>query len=416
MSEDIKKRAIELYVSGESVAQVARELELKDHLVWNWVDRAGVRRPSKRSQHMEKAVQAYLDGTPITKVADDAKVSVSTVQAWISARGLTGKGGRAAKTSSNKQSALLLYKEGKLYSEIAKTLKVAPKTVSKWVEDAGIVEEGGAHLQARRDAETAVRLYTEKGATVEDIAAHLGRGVNTVSGWLREAEVEVKSSIERRTSAEQAMYSKLGVAANIAKAQAKPVPTRLCAYCEETFELPQGRRQSRQQYCSLKCSQLGRRNPDKRTQHVCEVCEKPFERFASTQGPNRFCSNACRIKSSGKIQWKYEDNVLDSGYEAMFAGLCSVYGVPCERFDRTQGVNWEGERWYAPDFLVKVGPRSVAVEIKGLVREVDEPKWAAFREKAGVPLVVLTQGELVPPPATRDDLLGLLGLAKIVKS
>lgn len=411
MSGDVKKKAIELYVNGESVAHVARELELKEHLVWNWVDRAGVRRPSKRSQHMDAAIAAYLDGTPITKVADDAKVSVSTVQAWVSTRGLTGKGGRAAKTSSNKQSALLLYKEGKLYSEIAKMLKVAPKTVSKWVEDAGVVEEGGAHLQARRDAENAVRLYTEKGATIEDIAAHLGRGVNTVSGWLRDAEVEVKSSIERRTSAEQAMYSKLGVAANVAKAQAKPVPTRLCAYCEETFKLPQGRRQSRQKYCSPECSQLGRRNPDKRTQHTCEVCKEPFERFASTQSPNRFCSNACRIKSSGKIQWKYEDNVLDSGYEAMFAGLCSVYGVPCERFDRTKGVNWEGERWYAPDFLVKVGARSVAVEIKGLVRDVDEPKWAAFREKLSVPLIVLTQADLVPPPAIREELLKLLGLA-----
>ncbi|MFD8648633.1 helix-turn-helix domain-containing protein [Streptomyces mirabilis] len=416
MSEDAKKKAIELYVSGKTVAQVARELEVRANLVWNWVDRAGVRRPSKRSQHMEAAIAAYLDGTPITKVAAEAKVSVSTVQGWVSTRGLTGKGGRAAKTSSNKQSALLLYREGKLYSEIAKALKVAPKTVSKWVEDAGIVEEGGAHLQARRDAESAVRLYTEKNATIEDIATHLGRGVNTVSGWLRDAEVEVKSSIERRTSAEQAMYSKLGVAANIAKAQAEPRPTKICAHCEETFELPQGRRQSRQQYCSPECSQLGRRNPDKRTQHVCEVCKEPFERFASVQSPNRFCSNACRIKSSGKIQWKYEDNVLDSGYEAMFAGLCSVYGVPCERFDRAQGVNWEGERWYAPDFLVKVGARSVAVEIKGLVREVDEPKWAAFREKSGVPFVVLTQEQLVPPPATREDLLALLGLDKIVKS
>jgi hypothetical protein len=60
---------------------------------------------------------------------------------------------------------------------------------------------------------------------------------------------------------------------------------------------------------------------------------------------------------------------------------------------------------------VKVGARAVAVEIKGLVREVDEPKWAAFREKSSTPLVVLTQESLVPPPATREALLKLLALA-----
>jgi transposase-like protein len=326
MSSELKQRAIDLYVEGKTVAQVARELDLKDNLVWNWVDRAGVRRPSKRSQHMETAIGEYLEGEPLPAIAAKAKVSVSTVQSWIRSRGLTGKGGRAAKTASNRDHALLLYREGKRYSEIAESLKIAPATVAKWVNEAGITDEGGAALQAKQDAETAVRLYTQKNATIESIATHLGRGVNMVSQWLHDAGVEVKSSVERRTSAEQAMYSKLAVAAKAAKAE--PAPTRICAYCEKTFELPQGRRTSRQKYCSPECSQLGRRNPEKRTQHTCEVCGTDFERFASVQGPNRFCSNACKAKSSGKIQWKYEDNVLDSGYEAMFAGLCSVYGVP----------------------------------------------------------------------------------------
>jgi uncharacterized protein YjcR len=411
MSEEIEQKAIELYVGGMTAAEVAREIGVRDQAVWRWVDRAGVRRPSKRSQHMDAAIKDYLAGVPIVTVAEQAKVSVNTVQRWIAERGLKGQGGRNAQAASNRTSALLLYREGKRYSEIAEALKLAPATVSKWVKEAGIVDEGGVALQDKHDAKTAVRLYTEKNATVESIATHLGRGVNTVSQWLHEAGVEVKSAIERRSSAEQTMYSKLGAAANKAKAEAKPVPTRICAYCEETFELPQRRKQSKQKYCSLECSQLGRRHPDKRVEYTCEVCSEKFERFASSRGANRFCSNACKAKSSGKIQWRYEDNVLDSGYEAMFAGLCSVYGVPCERYDRADGVAWDGDHWYAPDFLVKVGPRAVAVEVKGRVREVDEPKWAAFREQKGVPLVVLKQEDLVPPPATREELLRLLGLA-----
>jgi transposase-like protein len=411
MSQELEKRAVELYLKGMTAAQVSRELGVRDQAVWRWVDRAGARRPSKRSQHMDKAMQEYLAGASIVAVAEQAKVSVNTVQRWIAERGLKGQGGRNAQAASNRASALLLYGQGKRYSEIAEALKISPGTVSKWVDEAGITDEGGAALQDKQDAETAVRLYTEKNATVESIATHLGRGVNTVSQWLHDAEVEVKSSIARRTSAEQAMYSKLGVAANIAKAQAEPAPTRICVYCEETFELPQRRKQSKQKYCSLECSQLGRRNPDKRVEYTCEVCGDKFERFASSRGANRFCSNACKAKSSGKIQWKYGDNVLDSGYEAMFAGLCSVYGVPCERYDRADGVAWDGDHWYAPDFLVKVGSRAVAVEVKGRVREVDEPKWAAFREQKDIPFVVLKQEDLVPPPASREGLLKLLGLA-----
>lgn len=409
MTDDAKQKAIDLYVSGKTVAEVARELGLKDGLVWNWVDRAGVRRESKRSRHMDAAMTDYLDGNPVTEIAERYKVSVSTVQAWASKRGLTGKGGRHAQIASNRASAILLYTQGKRYSEIAEILKLAPGTVSRWIEDEGVTDAGGAVLQDRQDAEVAVRLYTEKNSTIEGIAAHLGRGVNTVSGWLREANVEIKSSIERRSSEEQAMYGRLGVAAKAAKAG--PPEKRICAHCEGTFELPPGKRTSRQKYCSRECSQLGRRHPDKRVKATCEKCSKEFERFASYKGANRFCSAGCRDKSQKGIQWRFEGNVLDSGYEAMFVGLCGLYGIRCERFDREGGVNWVDDRWYAPDFLVTVANRSVVVEIKGRVRDNDEAKWAAFREAKDVPLVVLQQADLMPPPQSREALLELLGLS-----
>lgn len=173
---------------------------------------------------------------------------------------------------------------------------------------------------------------------------------------------------------------------------------------------------SERKYCDAKCRKehgtYREKDPENYLTFTCLGCGDAVTRLKKYSTYTKYCSNACAAKHTKAKLHIVVDNavVLDSGYEALLWGLCSAFKVPIERYDRTGGVEWREGGWYAPDFLVSCHGRQVAVETKGLEDEHDQERWAAFRAQSGVPLVVLTQKELVPPPASREELLALLGL------
>lgn len=175
-------------------------------------------------------------------------------------------------------------------------------------------------------------------------------------------------------------------------------------------------------YCTKECRMThgGKRqkDPENYLTFVCLGCGEEVTRPKRYSTYAKYCSNACAAKHTKAKKHIVVDDavVLDSGYEALLWGLCSVLKVPIERYDREQGVEWREDGWYAPDFVVTCHGRQVAVETKGLQDSEDEARWAAFREKSEVPLVVLAREDLLGLSVSREDLLALLGLAKIVKS
>jgi hypothetical protein len=153
------------------------------------------------------------------------------------------------------------------------------------------------------------------------------------------------------------------------------------------------------QFCSPKCrsERQAKRQKDP-TNHVtfnCLNCDNEVTRSRNYgNGHNKYCSNACANKHNKTKRHYGVDGleiVFDSGYEALFWGLCMLLKVPVERYDRRRGVEWRPGLWYAPDFYMPT--LNFAVELKGVLDDEDPERWDAFREEQGS-LIVLTEDRL----------------------
>lgn len=399
--ERARASAFALYDEGHSAAEVSRMVGVAPGTVWSWLNRAGKVRKPRKQQIAEEAAQMYLDGATYQQVADHFQVARALICVIAKERGIAGKGGRSVRTSSAYAKARGLYAQGHTYAEIARDLKLSPSTVAGWTDDI----DGGAELTAKKDKIRSLESYG-KGATIETIASTLGRSVNTVSGWLYEAGVEVLRSVDRQTPEQRAEYSAKGVTARQAKTQGPA--KKICEYepCGKEFELPAGRRTSRQRYCSRDHAFAARREGSgKTTTYTCqyEPCGKDFSGW--TNQPRKYCTHEHYLRSNKNVpEYGFEGRVLQGGYEAAFIGLCSVRGLPFEFFDRAECVGRPGSL-YGPDFKVVADNKTIYIDTKGAERH--SARWGEFRVARG-PLVILRReglDELMRTTQTRGELL-----------
>ncbi len=384
--EEMYPQVLAVYKETESCAEVARRLNMTQQTVWNWLSRAGDLLPSKEERYAGQAIQDYLSGMSYVEVAKKYGVSHSALIKWAEKAGVKGQGGRNARIDSGRQKAITLYQEGNTFKSIAATLKVNPSTVARWTADI----EGGREVTEAKDVQEAIRLY-EGGATIETIAEALGRGVNKVSEWLHAADIHVLSSLERRTAEEQREYGQKG--ADAMRLVGTQRTTRLCECCEQEFELPVGKRTSRQRFCSKAHADAYRSaTSGKRTTYTCQGCEVSFEGWVRV--PRKYCGRRCWAKASPDAsKVVVEGRQMDSSSEALFWSLGQLFRIQCDRMNREDVVEWVRGRWYCPDFLVTRGGVSISVEIKGVERTGDKAKWQAWRSQRGR-LAVLFEEDL----------------------
>jgi len=309
-------------------------------------------------------------------------------------------------------------------------------------------------------------LYVEEEKSLGEIREITGKSQQTLSRWLQDEGVTIvprpRNPNEGRTPEQQAVINAKVSASRKGKGAGPRTvkEKRRCPQCTTDFEPTYGD----QVCCSMKCARAAdaekkaaetratyeadpkrcpcgkaipyevrhrakycdsdcrkeygsyrKEDPSKWGIFTCEAdsCGKEYRRRIAAGGTFRYCSRACADRHTKVKKHIVVDDavVLDSAYESLFWSMCTVLKIRVDRYDREQGVDWNGKSWYAPDFLVTWQGRQVAVETKGFADENDEKRWTAFREQATVPLVVLTRDELVPLPATREDLLKLLDLA-----
>lgn len=108
------------------------------------------------------------------------------------------------------------------------------------------------------------------------------------------------------------------------------------------------------------------------------------------------CTNKARngqwhISLSKKMQYVYNDIVLDSKWELLYAIYLDEHCIMWERCKQRFRYTFEGkEHWYTPDFYLT--DDDVFIEIKGYERPKDLAKWSQFpRDKK---LVVLKEDDL----------------------
>lgn len=96
------------------------------------------------------------------------------------------------------------------------------------------------------------------------------------------------------------------------------------------------------------------------------------------------------------------DVLLDSSWEALVWGACSLYKIPVERVDRSNAIEGEPGHYYAPDLYLP--NEDIWLEVKGLQDEDDPAKWEVWGERVGR-LVVVDEGWL--KAMCRNPLLGI---------
>jgi hypothetical protein len=231
-----------------------------------------------------------------------------------------------------------------------------------------------------------IRELVGKGLSQSEISEAVVVPLPTISRWLRQEEIHLgridrhpdRSANFGATSEERSARGSRG-----GHASADKLVTVACKYCGEEFT--QGRsgsgRTSRDRYCSREHAYAYRReNSGKMTVYTCEYCSTEFQWW--TNQPRKFCSREHFLKANKQVpKYGFEGQILDSGYEAAFVGMCSVLGIPFEFFDRDECVEWQPGSLYGPDFRVLIAGKPVFVDTKGQDR--GSHKWKAFREQRG---------------------------------
>ncbi|MGA5598397.1 hypothetical protein ACPCSE_29605 [Streptomyces cellulosae] len=438
--EQLIDEVVARYENNEPANAIADALELSHGTVLRWLHERGVtirRAPLKRTahkkiKHLDEVLRLHREeGKTTSEISALVPVSRGTVEAWLRDAGEKPRYNNPSQKKTSKeedprrQLVLSLYRRGSTWKQIVAEAHVAETTARGWVAEAGIQGEGGkAARDARKRAET-IRLAREENLPIMEICAAVESSYYKVREWLDEAGVRVRQPGERtpegiRRSAAGAKGGPRGRRA-VTRPAAPPVRRprnsalpRECAApdCSETFVSPT--RKYHNDECRTKWAKRREADPNNHITYTCqnETCGKEFTRPKSG-GTFKYCSNACAQRHTKTKQHVVVEDavVLDSSYETLLWSLCRIYKIPVERYDRAGGVEWREGGWYAPDLLVKWQGRSVTVETKGLADPEDEERWAAFRAAKDIPLVVLQQKDLVPPPATREDLLKLLHLA-----
>jgi transposase len=289
------------------------------------------------------------------------------------------------------------------------------------------------------------RMYWE-GSSRGEIAKHFGTSVQTVTRVLIKAGTEFADrprnpNAGRTPEAQAAINAKVSAAKKgVPLGPRKPAETRECEHCHAGYEYHRGRtgerfcsRQCRtdflvaqglagaqaeyeleprrcrcgtaipfeyrhtRQFCSPECRRhygtKRQKEANKRVTFNCLNCGGKVTKLRTQMGYGKYCSNECAAKHTKKKQHILVEDavVLDSPYEALFWGLCSLFKLQVERADRSQAVPI-GDGWYCPDFWLPTV--DLYVETKGYENEDDRARYAAWRT-SGRPLLVLGRENLI---------------------
>lgn len=169
------------------------------------------------------------------------------------------------------------------------------------------------------------------------------------------------------------------------------------------------------QFCSMACRDVygKKRQPDPANYVTfnCQTCGDEVTRYRKYgSGANMFCSNPCAAKHTKTVRHyviREMDMVLDSGWEALVAGLLQYHKVPVKRVDRSEAVTTESGAIYAPDFEVVVDGEVLYLEVKGFDNGNQSEGWETWRRERGH-LVVLEREDLEAIMPSKAQVFGLL--------
>ena len=313
---------------------------------------------------------------------------------------------RPSKKTENIETLKMMYLEDKLsLSEISRQMGQSVQTLSRWLQSEGIaLEPRNRNPNAGRTKEVQAEINARISETKAQNPEKKRGGRTSLPREARTCEVcgqgfeALARSVQRTCCQGHGLWLANQKKMERARAEWEANPDSRCR-CGKTvpFEYRHDWK-----YCSKECrDEFGAKrqpNPDNYITFTCEnpACGKDVTRYKNYgNGANRFCSNECAAKANNLVKIRIDDVCLDSGWEALFWGLCRFLKISIERVDRSLAVEWGYECWYAPDFILMPSGNKepLYIEIKGMEDGDDPEKWNRWRKLRG-PLAVVTHKEL----------------------
>jgi DNA invertase Pin-like site-specific DNA recombinase len=344
-------------------------------------------------------------GEPPSQVAMAMNVTVSTVYRIRRTAGIVTEhdNARVARESRAEQAPRVREMLGKGMSptQVCAQMEIGYDTFRKITSEHGIEttkgRTGRPTLKGRLFPEAA-RLH-EGGMSQTEISREINVPLGTLSRWFHEEGIRIyridrdphrdKSGNFGSTPGERSAAASAG-----GTAAAESLENRTCDYAPCGRVFTRGRtgsgRMTRDRYCSPEHFYAHRREESgATTTYTCGFCGKEFQWW--TRQPRKYCSQEHYMKANKSVpKYGFNGQVLESGYEAAFVGLCSLRGIQFEFFDRIEAVEWAPGGWYGPDFVIR-STDSLYIDTKGWKDATQ--KWQAFREQRG-PLAILRKEDL----------------------
>ena len=329
------------------------------------------RRAHKKDRHLSKVIALHNEGAAVEEIAQQVQIHWQTAAEWLKSEGLQPRYAKQTTTTAIRPETkdhpqyaevVRLHTAGSAEYAIATQLGLSRYQVREIITDAGIAGQGGRAAKRTTKAQRACNLYRE-GKPLDAIIKTVRVDYYSLRLALEEAGLLAYPDDEKPDN--RCPCGKLTGSKN-----------RL--YCGPEHRLEYGEKR--------------KADPDNYVTLTCVGCGIEFTRRKSYPGAHKYHSNECAAKhTKKKVHIVVEDAiVLDSGFEAFFWGLCSLWKIPCERADRGLAVR-VGEGWYCPDFWLP--SLDIYVEIKGPEDEDDRARYAAWRAEERQ-LAVLRREEL----------------------
>lgn len=370
------KRAVEMAEQDASLSDIAEEFGVSTRTASRLVRAGGARvripggkKIGKKPQYLQRVLDMHDGGSTVGEIVTEiGDLHSSTVAAWLKEESRTPRYDgfvRAAKDSEDhehKAEALRRYMEGETARAVSADLGLSERTVEWWAKQEGLWGQGGVQKRQADCAQDAVRRYRD------------GESVSAIVASSHLDHYQVRMALDESGDLPFPENERPNVVCPCGKKTGSP----------------------NRKYCSPGCRmEYGKKkqaNPENHRTFNCENCGKEVTRYKKLNY-HKYCSNACANKHTKTKKHIVVDDavVLDSGYEAFFWGLCQLFKLPVERFDRKHGVEWREGCWYAPDFYLPT--LDLAVELKGLEDASDKDRWALFEKEQGR-LVILTGDDL----------------------
>lgn len=186
-TEEFKQEMVEACASGTSPKKLAKQYDVSDVSIRNWIKKSGVEvrryRPQYSLEFKQKIVDLYLAGSSTYKLQQEYKVDGKAVARWVKAFGHKLVPRSRPRSVEFKRKIVDIYLSGASSYQILRDYGISPENTCRWIKELG--EEPRISSTILSEDGTQKTCFTcEKMQPLDNFSAYAD-GVGGKSPWCK---------------------------------------------------------------------------------------------------------------------------------------------------------------------------------------------------------------------------------------